>query len=83
VRGRIGDREWRSEVSKCGRIHGFGSRQGGSSLFEFQNTTPRIDLGHALTWEGSLRYTVVELGFWLILQQEIVKKRDPVILAKV
>jgi two-component system, LytTR family, sensor kinase len=27
----------------------------------------RIDLGHELTWEGSLRYTVVELGFWLIM----------------
>jgi two-component system LytT family sensor kinase len=27
----------------------------------------RIDLGHQLTWEGSLRYTVVELGFWLIM----------------
>jgi LytS/YehU family sensor histidine kinase len=27
----------------------------------------RMDLGHQLTWEGSLRYTVVELGFWLIM----------------
>jgi len=29
--------------------------------------TLRTDLGHELTWEGSLRYTVVELGFWLIM----------------
>jgi signal transduction histidine kinase len=27
----------------------------------------RIDLGHALTWAGSLRYTAVELGFWFIM----------------
>ena len=27
----------------------------------------RVDLGHELTWEGSLRYTLVELGFWLIM----------------
>jgi signal transduction histidine kinase len=27
----------------------------------------RIDLGHELTWEGSLRYTVVELGFWFLM----------------
>ena len=27
----------------------------------------RTDLGHELTWEGSLRYTVVELGFWLLM----------------
>jgi len=27
----------------------------------------RIDLGHELTWEGTLRYTFVELGFWLIM----------------
>ncbi len=27
----------------------------------------RMDLGAQLTWEGSLRYTVVELGFWLIM----------------
>lgn len=29
--------------------------------------TLRTDLGHDLTWEGCLRYTVVELGFWLIM----------------
>ena len=29
--------------------------------------TLRNDLGHELTWEGSLRYTAVELGFWLIM----------------
>jgi two-component system, LytTR family, sensor kinase len=27
----------------------------------------RTDLGYQLTWKGSLRYTVVELGFWLIM----------------
>ena len=27
----------------------------------------RSDLGRELTWEGSLRYIVVELGFWLIM----------------
>ena len=27
----------------------------------------RIDLGRELTWEGSLRYTAVELGFWLLM----------------
>jgi two-component system LytT family sensor kinase len=27
----------------------------------------RTDLGYQLTWEGSFRYTVVELGFWLIM----------------
>src|SRR5260370_41815201 len=27
----------------------------------------RIDLGHELTWQGCLRYTAVELGFWLIM----------------
>ena len=25
------------------------------------------DMGHELTWEGGLRYTVVELGFWLLM----------------
>ena len=29
--------------------------------------TLRTDMGHDLTWEGILRYTVVELGFWLIM----------------
>jgi hypothetical protein len=29
--------------------------------------TLRTDLGHELTLEGSLRYTVVEFGFWLIM----------------
>jgi LytS/YehU family sensor histidine kinase len=28
--------------------------------------TLRTDLGRGLTWGGSLRYTVVELGFWLV-----------------
>jgi two-component system, LytTR family, sensor kinase len=27
----------------------------------------RVDLGHEPTWEGSIRYTVVELGFWLLM----------------
>ena len=26
----------------------------------------RTDLGRGLTWGGTLRYTVVELGFWLV-----------------
>jgi two-component system LytT family sensor kinase len=33
--------------------------------------TLRTDMGHELTWEGSLRYTVVELGFWLIMTRII------------
>src|SRR5260370_1341815 len=27
----------------------------------------RNDLGHELTWQGCLRYTAVELGFWLLM----------------
>jgi two-component system LytT family sensor kinase len=33
--------------------------------------TLRTDMGHELTWKGSLRYTVVELGFWLIMTRII------------
>jgi len=29
--------------------------------------TLRTDLGRELTWAGSLRYTVVELGFWILV----------------
>ena len=29
--------------------------------------TLRTDLGRDLTWAGSLRYTVVELGFWIVM----------------
>ncbi len=29
--------------------------------------TLRTDMGHELTWEGGLRYTAVELGFWLLM----------------
>jgi two-component system, LytTR family, sensor kinase len=27
----------------------------------------QIDLGHPLTWVGCLRYTAIELGFWLVM----------------
>src|ERR1041385_3372816 len=33
----------------------------------------QLDLGHGLTWVGCLRYTAIELGFWLLL--------SPVLLA--
>lgn len=29
--------------------------------------TLRTDMGHTLTWADSLRYTLVELGFWIII----------------
>ncbi|HEX8879835.1 MAG TPA: hypothetical protein VF749_07390, partial [Candidatus Acidoferrum sp.] len=29
--------------------------------------TLRTDMGRDLTWAGSLRYTVVELGFWILM----------------
>ena len=29
--------------------------------------TLRTDMGRDLTWAGSLRYTIVELGFWVLM----------------